>query len=471
MNPAASHPERIGRYEILLPIARGGVGIVYLTRAHGVGGFERNVALKLLHSHLEEGESHRLELIEEAKLAVLIRHPNVVQVFDVDEGPLGVFMAMEYIEGASLDGLIQAARSEGSRLPWEIGLRILLDALLGLHAAHELSDEGGRPLGLVHRDFSPHNLMVGVDGTTKLTDFGIAKASIRSSHTVTGVIKGKVSYMAPEQLRASRLDRRSDVWAAGMIAWQLLAGRSMYEADDDLTMMMKIARETPLRLRAEGVDVPVELDDAVARALAPDVVTRCPTAAAFARTIEATGVEVASRDDVAAYVRRLIGPTLEHRWAKVAAIVEQRKAVTSPMPVPPPIVLGSKEPSNPSTPRERGAHVWQIGAVSAISAFLIALGTWRAVRPASVASPAEAEPRPEAAPAEAALASSLTPVAATQPPAPPSADAPPEPSQTPKSDTPRLVSRPAKLPPSSAKVSPNQSARPLPLAPNPYAKP
>src|SRR5215472_6678239 len=151
-------PDRIGRYEILLPLASGGMGTVYLARARGVGGFEREVAVKLLHAHLRDAPGSGLELIEEAKLAVRIRHPNVVPMLDVGDDPLGMFLVMDYIEGDTLSGLQRRAAAAGDALPIRISLRVLIDALAGLHAAHELKDEASNPLGLVHRDFSPQNI-------------------------------------------------------------------------------------------------------------------------------------------------------------------------------------------------------------------------------------------------------------------------------------------------------------------------
>src|SRR5215472_14499798 len=139
-------PDRIGRYEVLLPLASGGMGTVYLARARGVGGFEREVAIKLLHAHLRDVAGSALDLIEEAKLAVRIRHPNVVPVFDVGDDPLGFFLVMDYIEGDTLSGLHRRAKAKNEGLPIRIGLRVLIDALAGLHAAHELKDEAGKPL-------------------------------------------------------------------------------------------------------------------------------------------------------------------------------------------------------------------------------------------------------------------------------------------------------------------------------------
>ena len=513
----AGFPERLGRYEILLPIARGGMGVVYLARARGAGGFEREAALKLLPQHLSHGERHALELVEEAKLAVLIRHPNVVQILDVDEGPLGVFMAMEYVEGFSLSGLLAAAKAGGARLPPEVGLRILLDALAGLHAAHELAGQDGRPLGLVHRDFSPQNILIGEGGVSKLADFGIAKASSRSGHTTTGTIKGKVAYMAPEQLTGAPLDRRCDVWAAGIVAWEIMAGRHLRETADEIVMMYQIAHVPAPRLGASGVDVPVELDLAIARALMIDPSARCSTAAAFTRTLEAGGVEIASPEEVAAYVRRFLGPELAQRRARIAEILELRRegariaslsapqasaspapnaslaattALTpdaSPVPTSSEVIAPAR--SGSSARASGGPRALRIGAAVAVS-LLLALGAWTTfgqtrvtTQPLSAASESRAP--------EALVPSSLPVVPSSLPVAVGSravldtaALDSPSPEREAAPIAPASAARPASLPATapkapnaapaavtSAKAGPKRSSRPpASLAASPYGR-
>ncbi|HQP39033.1 MAG TPA: serine/threonine-protein kinase, partial [Polyangiaceae bacterium] len=205
--PAASFaPDHVGRYEILLPLGTGGMATVYLARVLVVEDLYRNVALKLMHPHLrtDDGQS-TAQLIGEAKLAASIRHPNVVPVLEVGEDPHGVFLVMDYVEGDTLSGIVRAALAGGATLPPRIVARILSDALLGLHAAHELTSAEGAPLSLVHRDVSPQNLLVGTDGISRLTDFGIAKVATQLDATASGVVKGKVGYMAPEQALGRRV--------------------------------------------------------------------------------------------------------------------------------------------------------------------------------------------------------------------------------------------------------------------------
>jgi serine/threonine-protein kinase len=321
----ARFPERIGRYEVLLPIASGGMGTVYLGRAKGIGGFERDVALKIMHAHLKNDAAVAAGLIEEAKLAVRIRHPNVVSVIDVDDDPFGIFMVMDYVEGDTLDGLQK--RSEGP-LPARFGLKLLLDALAGLHAAHELADENGKPLGLVHRDFSPHNILVGNDGVGRLTDFGVAKVATSGSATASGLIKGKIPFMSPEQARGDALDRRTDVWAAGLVAWQILAGRKLYSSEDNqLALLLKVASERPPRLREVSQGVPAAFDAVVARALEMEADRRWPTAQAFRQALLVACKEcgeIADTEEVAAFVSRLVEPRLVERRTRVQEVVRAR---------------------------------------------------------------------------------------------------------------------------------------------------
>jgi serine/threonine-protein kinase len=353
-------PTQVGKFEILLPIASGGMATVYLARSHGHGGFQRDVALKLTLGHLRDECDFTRELLEEGKLAVRIRHANVVQVLDVGDDPLGVYLVMDYIEGDTLAGISRRAVKEGAPLPPAVAMRILLDALAGLHAAHELVAEDGHPLQLVHRDFSPQNILVGIDGVGRLADFGIAKAVSRISSTQTGLIKGKIAYMAPEQARGHRVDRRCDVWAAGVLAWEILAGRRLYGADaDPLGLLYRIANEEPRRLRDVDGGVHPALDAAVASALTRDVDARCPTAAALARSLlsalRAAGIAVADSSEVAETVVKLIGPKLAERRARAKEVAELRGAlsraanasVDSPTPsgIPAALPLASAPPS------------------------------------------------------------------------------------------------------------------------------
>jgi eukaryotic-like serine/threonine-protein kinase len=314
-------PCRIGRYRLLAPIGKGGMATVYLGEAEGIGGFKREVAVKVLHEHLQTDPDLVARFVEEAKLAARIRHPNVVTVTDVAADELGVHLVMEHVDGDSLGGLSRAAAAGGHPIPTRVAMRILTDALSGLHAAHELVDEDGAPLELVHRDFSPQNILVGLDGIARLTDFGVAKLAARQSQTASGVIKGKVRYMSPEQVRGAALDRRCDIWAAGVVTWEILARQRMHRSKDDVATMFEIVTHSPPRLSSVRDGVPAELDDVVASALAVDPADRFATAEQFRARLLAS-FAVAEIDEVARYVRDLTHDKLTARRERIRALAE-----------------------------------------------------------------------------------------------------------------------------------------------------
>jgi serine/threonine-protein kinase len=313
-------PHFVGRYEVLVPIASGGMATVYLARSRGAGGFEREIALKLTHAHLRESPEFQELLIEEAKLAASIRHHNVVSVLDVGDDPLGLFLVMDYVEGDTLSGLLRRGRTVGQPMPRPLALRALLDALAGLHAAHETRDPDGRDLQVVHRDFSPQNILVGMDGIAKLTDFGIAKAVSRVGNTTTGMLKGKIAYMSPEHARGSPIDRRSDVWAAGVLAWEIVTERPLWPRDtEDVTMLIKLVTTSPPRLRDVDAGVSEALDEAIGKALTMEPGDRWPTAAAFAKAL-GSAAEAADADELGAYVREVAGPKIAQRRQQVRSM-------------------------------------------------------------------------------------------------------------------------------------------------------
>ncbi len=326
----ARGPERVGKYEILLPIASGGMATVYLARTRGLGGFEQDVALKLTHAHLRETSEFVIDLLEEAKLAARIRHRNVISILDVGDDPNGAFLVMDYVEGDTLAGIRRRATAAGVEIPTGITARILVDALAGLHAAHELKGGDGEDLGVVHRDFSPQNLLVGLDGVVKLTDFGIARASSRLSQTRSGLVKGKIAYMAPEQAKAGAIDRRCDVWAAGIVAWEFFSGIRLYPQGDDVSTLLKVVSEVPPRLRSVAPHVSPGVEEAVVRALMMDPALRTPTASAFAKELtaacRATG-ELAEYEEIAEFMQELVGPKIAERRRATTEIARLRTRV------------------------------------------------------------------------------------------------------------------------------------------------
>lgn len=321
---------RVGRYEILRSIASGGMARVHLGRAVGAGGFERQVAIKTMHPHLAEEADFVAMFLDEARLSARVHHPNVVATLDVQQDDEGIFLVMEYVDGFALHEILVGSRKERSPLPFGLTLRIFLDLLAGLHAAHELTDGDGAPLEVIHRDVSPHNVLVGVDGAARITDFGIARAAVRLSSTREGHLKGKLRYMAPEQFSSRQLDRRTDLYAAGAVLWEMLAGRCLVNGEDQGACMMEIGEPDKASPRALNPDVPESIAAACLRALRADPGERYATAAAFAEALEGAaaeaGILVASPREVSTFVRALQARDVS---APSPAASIDRKTVTS----------------------------------------------------------------------------------------------------------------------------------------------
>lgn len=259
---------RVGRYQLCLELASGGMGTVYLARAEGPRGFEKIVALKCIHPHLAGQQSFVDMFLDEARIAGRIAHPNVCHVFDFGFADGVYYIAMEYIFGEPLIRVIRRAVKRGARSEAAISARIIADACEGLHAAHELRGDDGGLLGVVHRDVSPQNLFVGYDGTVRVVDFGIARAAGQIHETRTGELKGKLAYMAPEQLRRLPLDRRTDVWALGVVLWESLTRRRLFRRESEVDTLVAITGDPIPPPSQVSRDVAPELDAIVLRALA-----------------------------------------------------------------------------------------------------------------------------------------------------------------------------------------------------------
>jgi serine/threonine-protein kinase len=300
---------RIGRYEVIRAIASGGMATVHLARTVGEGGFERLVAIKVMHPHIATDPAFVAMFLDEARLAARIRHPNVVATHDVQKSPAGVFLVMDYIDGPSLHHVLRALHERDRVLPLDITLRIIGDALAGLHAAHELCGDNGEPLNLVHRDISPDNVLVGNDGLARITDFGVARAESRISTTSGAALKGKLAFMSPERIMHGSNDRRSDVYAAGATLWEALVGKRLFEADDNGMLITKIVVGAVSSPRTFGAQIPDPIEAVVMRAIHRDPNVRYPTAAAFADALEeaarTAGVIAATPRRVAAFLKEL----------------------------------------------------------------------------------------------------------------------------------------------------------------------
>ena len=297
--------EVIGRYTLHSKIGTGGMASVYLGWHSGAADFSRMVAIKRLHPQFTFDELFAARFRDEAWLSSRLLHPNIVQVLDVVEQSQELLIVMEYVHGVSVAGLLGDAMSTGRKLPPSLVAGILVPALHGLHAAHEATDDEGHPIGLVHRDFSPQNIMVSSEGHAKLLDFGIAKARTHVHVTSAGLISGKFAYFSPEQALAGVMDRRTDVFAAGIVLWEMLAGARLFGTADttDAGALHRVLNHPVRPPSAVNPAVPSMLDDLVLHALerAPD--RRFSSARAFALEIEAS-IDVASPSTVAAWLHR-----------------------------------------------------------------------------------------------------------------------------------------------------------------------
>jgi serine/threonine protein kinase len=310
------------RYEVLLRIASGGMGIVYVGRKRGAVGFSRLVAIKRAHPHLHEDPSARRALLGEASHASRLHHAHVVAVQDVELIDGELLLIMDYVEGTSLSQLMR----QGTKpVPRDAAVRVVLDVCAGLQAAHELKDDEGKPLDLVHRDVSPQNILVGTDGLARLTDFGIAKsAAAATAGTAEGVLKGKLGYLAPEYISGASANVRSDIYAVGVIAWELLTRKRLFERNNDAqTLKAILDGEIPKASRV-APGVPETMDDILARALASEPGDRYGSALDLANALESAARSaglLGTHAQVGAHVRDVAGERLHERRERIATAV------------------------------------------------------------------------------------------------------------------------------------------------------
>jgi eukaryotic-like serine/threonine-protein kinase len=318
---------RVNRYLVFEEVASGGMATVHFGRLVADSGFSRTVAIKRLHPHITKDPSFVSTLLDEARLASRIRHPNVVPTLDlVNEGG-EVFVVMEYVDGESLARLFRVALRNGKSPPLPVCLAIVGDLLLGLHAAHEASDDHGAPLNIVHRDVSPQNVLVGLDGVARVVDFGVAKAASRLQTTAEGQIKGKLAYMSPEQLELKPCDRRADIFATGVLSWELFTGRRLFSAESPAQTMARVLSGEIVRPSTIAPSVSPELEVVILRALERDPEKRYRTALEMAEALN-RAVPRAAALDVQLWVQSVVGEKLRER-AKRLAQVEASTATDS----------------------------------------------------------------------------------------------------------------------------------------------
>jgi eukaryotic-like serine/threonine-protein kinase len=348
------------RYLVFEDIAAGGMATVHYGVVLGQGGFRRIVAIKRLHESWARDSEFAALFLDEAKMASRIQHPNVVSVLDVVEEGGELYIVMEYVPGAPLSKLLKLTQAERQRVPQDVAAAIIAGVLSGLHAAHEATNDRGQPLEIVHRDVSPQNILVGTDGLAKVVDFGIAKAAGRSTTTRDGKLKGKLAYMAPEQLLGQPATRRSDLWSASVVLWELLVGQRLFAGASEGEIVAKVAHRKAPPPRELEKDVVPELERVVMRGLSRNPEHRFATAREMALALE-DAVSLASPARVGTWVEGLAKEVIAARAARVRAI-EAEAATVEPGPtterdaeraISPPTALTPRDDDLQSVVRER----------------------------------------------------------------------------------------------------------------------
>lgn len=314
-------------YEIYGEFASGGMATIQYARLLGPHGFARPVAIKRLHPHFAKEPDFVAMFVDEARLSARLIHANIIPTLDVIDAPGELGLVMEYVRGESLSNLLRRVRERNAALPVRVAVSIVSAVLHGLHAAHEAVGENGASLGIVHRDVSPHNILVGADGIARIHDFGIAKAVGRLRLTPSGEVKGKLAYMAPEQWLRNAVDLRADVYGASVVLWEALSGRALFDGDSEASVLRQVLEAPvpdPSALRSE---VSAELGAIVMRGLAREPEARFPSARALALELERS-VGHASQSEIAEWLRATAGDLLDAR-AELLAQMQARARDTA----------------------------------------------------------------------------------------------------------------------------------------------
>ncbi|HVZ89432.1 MAG TPA: protein kinase [Polyangia bacterium] len=431
MHPSLSSPPRPDGsvppeiYQFVAPLAKGGMGYVELC-VRREGSFARWVARKRLHPPLRRDTTFLAMFTDEARLAGLVRHPNVVSVLDLGEDADGPYLIMDYVAGVPVARLIRNAARVARVIPIQIAMRICKEAADGVHAAHELRSDDGIPLNLVHRDVSPQNILIGFDGSVRVTDFGIAKALGNLSETSTGILKGNMGYVSPEQLRFEVLDRRSDIFSLGVNLFELLSSRRLYPPGNG-DRGRRILTEPPPDIRSSRPDVPVDLADLLSSMLAKAPARRPRTALEVSTRLDEILSRTVANDGV-----RTIAEYMSREFADAARC--HRKLLSEHLAKE---STGRREPrSTALVGRSRGTADTRIEnrlrtrrksaplafAIITLAAFVCVAGSWTIRRTTRRAAPIEPSPPPTVAlPPHAEQAVPLVPPLSPTLPAPVSA--------------------------------------------------
>jgi len=409
--PFAVHPTSTRSYTMLRRLAVGGMGELLLARASGAGGVQKLVAIKRVRSEYASDPAFVAMFLNEARLSATLDHPNIVRTYDLVEES-GVFaMVMEYLHGESLGRVLNAVSEAGGRVPLQHVLTVALGVAAGLHCAHERCGVDGRPLDIVHRDLSPGNVFITYEGGVKLLDFGIAKATSRTSITVGPTRKGKVPYMSPEQCVGADVDRRSDIFALGVVCWELCTGRRLFRGDNEFAIMNQVTTLDAPSPRSVVPELPEELAAILGKALQRDPAARFQTAMEMHDALEAFARGQGLLPSSAAlgrYLTEICGCREAPSVEPTAEFVDVRGATL--------VVPGTTEP-----PRRRWSVVVALAAGAAAGAIAVAASTSTASSeraapvPVEAAAAREASSPPVPVPVSAATPASVAPGIAPEP--------------------------------------------------------
>lgn len=353
-------PQRIGRYEVVLRLGHGGMATVYLGRATGSAGFERAVAIKVIHPHLVAEPEFVEMFLDEARIAAKIHSPHVASIIDLGEDAGFHYMVLEYIDGETLSALLRQLRARDERLPLSVALQILADACEGLVAVHGLCDPSGRPYGLVHRDISPQNLMINFDGWSKIVDFGLVKATGARNSSHTGSLRGKLAYMAPEQARGRSLSARTDLFALGVILWEMLTGQRLFHGDSDAETLDNVIRCEVPPLSSMRPDAPAGVERVLQRSLAREAAERYASAEEMLADVRALLRDAAASEDprrnLGALMWRNFSEQAKYRRSALSAPRDERTHLRLVPPLSGPHARASQElgPAEPVVPEPDG---------------------------------------------------------------------------------------------------------------------
>lgn len=308
-------PVRFGKYLLIDKIARGGMAEIFLAKLYGAEGFEKELVIKKILPEWSASREFLTMLIDEAKLVVLLTHANIVQIYELGREGDDHYIAMEYVDGVDLRRLWDKMGSRGKRIPTEMILYIMIEASEGLAYAHSKKNSQGENLRIIHRDVSPQNILVSFDGAVKLTDFGIAKAAMRSTETVSGVHKGKFSYMSPEQANLEELSQQSDIFSLGIVLFELLTGRRLFGGVSDVEAIDRIRRADVTFSAQDQKEIPLPLQEIVLKALTRTPKDRFRSSAAFREDLAAfarSSSQTVAREDFANFLEELFSEEIAH---------------------------------------------------------------------------------------------------------------------------------------------------------------